>query len=163
MILAKRDYSFESWMALADLLPVIRSERGVGVLECIFSDPAVLQALGWGKLFINANGAPPDDLLKMLKQGPGKHIKTNQCAPAAGLERAAPSRHAPLPRPPPPRAALRERGFAPHPLAQTATGRRSTPSSRASGASTRSRTARSPRCGPCSRPRWSGSSASSRG
>lgn len=69
--------SVESWLALANLLPVIRSERGVGVLECIFSDADVLQALGWGMLFINANGAPPDDLLKMLKQGPGKHIKAN--------------------------------------------------------------------------------------
>ena len=54
--------SVESWLALADLLPVLRSERGVGVLECIFSDPAVLQALGWGKLFINANGAPPNSI-----------------------------------------------------------------------------------------------------
>ena len=76
-----------SWLALADLLPVIQAEGGMAVLECIFSDEGVLRGCGWGKLFMSTGGEPPDDLLKFLKRDLGKHIQTNAYRYRMTLER----------------------------------------------------------------------------
>ena len=69
--------SVESWLALADLLPKLRGERAVAVLECVFADPGVVEALNAGMFFLHTNGVAPDSLMVILKQGLGKHIKAN--------------------------------------------------------------------------------------
>ncbi len=67
----------ESWIELAALLPKLRSERGVAVLECVFADAEVAKALGLAKMFLNATGTTPDSLMVILNQSLGKHIKAN--------------------------------------------------------------------------------------
>ena len=52
-------------------------ERGVAVLECVFGDAEVANALGLAKLFLNATGVTPDSLMVILNQSLGKHIKAN--------------------------------------------------------------------------------------
>ena len=128
----------ESWIELAALLPKLRSERGVAVLECVFADAEVTKALGLAKMFLNATGVTPDSLMVILNQSLGKHIKANACTrhtapllpPVAQLPSVPLTRHT-LPR-----------------CAQTATVGRSTESSRPSSASTRTRRPPSNCCGP---------------
>ena len=79
--------SVESWLALADLLPKLRGERAVAVLECVFADPGVLEALSAGKFFLHTNGVPPDSLMVILKQGLGKHIKANAYSYVQAIDR----------------------------------------------------------------------------
>ena len=68
--------SLASWQALMDLLPKMKSKRGVAVLEAIFSDRAVLKAMGAGKQFNNALCKElPVEVIKRLKEGLGGHIK----------------------------------------------------------------------------------------
>ena len=84
----------ESWIALADLLPKLRTEKGVAVLECIFADSTVTQALGLARLFLNVSGDAPDSLMVILKRDLGKHIKANACARKPVREREAMRAHA---------------------------------------------------------------------
>ena len=67
----------ESWKAMAKLIPEMHSERCQGVLQCIFSDDGVRKGLGAAEQFTGIDGSPPRGLLKLLKQGPGKHMKEN--------------------------------------------------------------------------------------
>ena len=66
------------------VLGVVRSsrtlnsvERGQAVLECIVSDAAVLRGLGAAELLMKMKGSVPVDLLTMMNQGPGTHIRAN--------------------------------------------------------------------------------------
>ena len=79
--------SVESWLALAELLPRLRGERAVAVLECVFADPGVVDALSAGKFFLHTNGVPPDSLMVRLKQGLGKHIKANAYSYRQAIDR----------------------------------------------------------------------------
>jgi glycerol-3-phosphate dehydrogenase len=67
----------DSWLGMRDLIKKLESERAQHVLDCIFSDKEVREALGAAVQFkkIANPDAPPDGLLIKLKAGPGKHIK----------------------------------------------------------------------------------------
>ena len=67
----------EAWVALISLRSKIGVERGQAVLECIVSDAAVLDGLGAATLLMQMKGATPIDLLTMLNQGPGAHIRAH--------------------------------------------------------------------------------------
>ena len=67
----------ESWKAMAKLIPEMHSERCQGVLQCIFSDAGVRKGLGVAQQLKGIDGSPPAGLLKLLKQGLGKHMKEN--------------------------------------------------------------------------------------
>ena len=62
---------------MRDLIKKLESERAQNVLDCIFSDKEVREALGGAVMFkaIANLDAPPDGLILKLKAGPGKHIK----------------------------------------------------------------------------------------
>ena len=62
---------------MRELITKLESERAQHVLDCIFSDKEVREALGAAGQFkeIANPDAPPDGLLLKLKGGPGKHIK----------------------------------------------------------------------------------------
>ena len=67
----------DSWLGMRDLIKKLESERAQHVLDCIFSDNKVREALGGAVMFTKiANpDAVPDGLLIKLKAGPGHHIK----------------------------------------------------------------------------------------
>lgn len=67
----------ESWGALLKLRSQIEVERAQAVLECIVSDRQLLDALGAATQLSGSVGAVPRDLLTILNQGPGAHIRTN--------------------------------------------------------------------------------------
>ena len=69
--------SLASWQALMDLLPLMRSQRGVAVLEVIFSSRDVLEAMGAAQQFTDSNGKVPQAVLRVMKEGLGGHIKKN--------------------------------------------------------------------------------------
>ena len=69
--------SLASWQALMDLLPLMRSQRGVAVLEAIFSSRDVLEAMGAAQQFTDSNGKVPQAVLRVMKEGLGGHIKKN--------------------------------------------------------------------------------------
>jgi len=67
-------------MQLMNLLPKMRAERGIAILQSIFSDKKVLKALGAAKQLSAASitgGKPPQELLEQMKEGLGGHIKDN--------------------------------------------------------------------------------------
>ena len=45
------------------------------MLECVVSDKEVLRALGAAETLRNIKGTVPSDLLSLLNQGPGNHIR----------------------------------------------------------------------------------------
>ena len=51
------------------------AECGQAVLECICMDDDVLKALGAARQLQNIVGTPPDELVKLLKQGPAQHLQ----------------------------------------------------------------------------------------
>ena len=67
----------DSWLGMRDLIKKLDSERAQHVLDCIFSDAKVLEALGGAMQFKNIADpdAVPRGVLIKLKAGPGKHIK----------------------------------------------------------------------------------------
>jgi hypothetical protein len=65
----------ESWMALLDLRGQIDVERGQAVLECILADRAAISGLGAAHAMLESRGTVPTDLLTILNQGPGAHIR----------------------------------------------------------------------------------------
>ena len=67
----------DSWLGMRDLIKKLESERAQHVLDCIFSDKKVREALGGAVMFkgIASPDAVPDGLLIKLKAGPGHHIK----------------------------------------------------------------------------------------
>ena len=67
----------ESWAALLKLRSQLEVERGQAVLECIVSDQQLLDALGAATQLSGSVGVVPRDLLTILNQGPGAHIRTN--------------------------------------------------------------------------------------
>lgn len=69
----------ESIVALRDLLPKVRTQRAVRVLECIFGDEELLKAVGLGELMMGIIGgeATPPVLLTRLKADVGAHLKQN--------------------------------------------------------------------------------------
>ena len=67
----------DSWLGMRKLIKKLEAERAQHVLDCIFSDKEVSDALGGAVQFkkIANLDAPPDGLIIKLKDGPGKHIK----------------------------------------------------------------------------------------
>ena len=67
----------DSWLGMRDLIKKLDSERAQHVLDCIFSDAKVLEALGGAVQLKNIvdPDAVPSGVLTKLKAGPGKHIK----------------------------------------------------------------------------------------
>ena len=67
----------DSWLGMRNLIKKLDSERAQHVLDCIFSDKQVLEALGGAVMFKNIADpdAVPGGVLVRLKAGPGKHIK----------------------------------------------------------------------------------------
>jgi hypothetical protein len=51
------------------------AECGQAVLDCICMDDDVLKALGAARQLQNIVGTPPDELVKLLKQGPAQHLQ----------------------------------------------------------------------------------------
>ena len=69
---------FETWMSVRDLTSVMRTEMCQIVLQCIFSDPDVMNGLAFVERFEGIEGKPPSGLLKKMKQ-----VSTSQaCAHA---------------------------------------------------------------------------------
>ena len=54
---------------------VITAECGQAVLECICMDEEVLKGIGAAQQLENTVGTAPDEVVKMLKQGPSKHLQ----------------------------------------------------------------------------------------
>jgi hypothetical protein len=50
------------------------AERGQAVLECICMDEDVLKGIGAAQQLRNTVGTVPDELVKLLKQGPAQHL-----------------------------------------------------------------------------------------
>ncbi|KAK3236246.1 hypothetical protein CYMTET_53605 [Cymbomonas tetramitiformis] len=69
--------SVGAWVALSELLPVIQAERGRLVLEAIFADKGVLDALGKGVFFLKSTGELPQHMLSTLKANLVGHMQTN--------------------------------------------------------------------------------------
>ncbi|KAK3268561.1 hypothetical protein CYMTET_22946 [Cymbomonas tetramitiformis] len=69
--------SIGAWVALSELLPVIQAERGRRVLEAIFADKDVLDALGKGEFFLKSTGVLPQHMLSTLKANLVGHMQTN--------------------------------------------------------------------------------------
>eukprot|EP00854_Cymbomonas_tetramitiformis_P011472 gene11472-13556_t len=69
--------SVGAWVALSELLPVIQAERGRLVLEAIFADKGVLDALGKGEFFLKSTGDLPQHMLTTLKANLVGHMQTN--------------------------------------------------------------------------------------
>ena len=59
----------------------------MAVLECVFADPGVVEALGAGRFFLQTNGDTPHSLMVILKQGLGKHIKANAYSYRQAIDR----------------------------------------------------------------------------
>ena len=74
--LAWRD-TFESWQGLLKLRSQLLVERGQAVLDCIVADEKVLRALAASTQLYKTIGTPPDELLRLINEGPGAHIRTN--------------------------------------------------------------------------------------
>ena len=49
-------------------------ERGQAVLDCISMDEDALKAIGAAQQLGGIVGTAPDEIVKMLKIGPGKHL-----------------------------------------------------------------------------------------
>ena len=69
--------SLASWQALMDLLPKMKSQRGVAVLETIFSDKDVLAAMGAGRQFKGTKGKVPQEVLGRMADRLGGHVTQN--------------------------------------------------------------------------------------
>ena len=69
--------SVDSWNSLKELLPKVKAGRAQVLLETLFTQPEVLEALGWGDALYNIAGTPPEQLMLTLKQGLGGTIKAN--------------------------------------------------------------------------------------
>lgn len=64
----------KAWDALLELRSKIQVERGHSVLRAIVSDLKVMEGLGAASQMLTIAGAPPDEVLTMLEQGPEDHI-----------------------------------------------------------------------------------------
>ena len=50
------------------------AECGQAVLDCICMDEEVLKGISAAQQLRNTVGTPPDELLRLLKQGPAQHL-----------------------------------------------------------------------------------------
>ena len=66
-----------SWKALLDLRGDLGVERGLAVLDAICADDKVLSAVGMVEQLKKIVGAVPTDVLTVLNEGPGAHIRDN--------------------------------------------------------------------------------------
>ena len=66
-------------MAVLQLRSSVEAACAQQVIDAIVTDDAVLSGLGAAHVLRNAayTGAPPQEMLQQLKQGPGKHMKEN--------------------------------------------------------------------------------------
>eukprot|EP00964_Phaeocystis_antarctica_P027749 scaffold15652_cov68-Phaeocystis_antarctica.AAC.5 len=76
---------YESWVSFLALRSQLEAECAQQIFEAVATDEAVLTGLGGAHLFKDAvmesgPGQVPNELLVQLKQGPGKHIKSNAYA-----------------------------------------------------------------------------------
>ena len=69
----------DGWIAVLNLRSEMDSERGQAILDCMCLDEDVLIGLGAAEQLSHAVfEKPPLELLKLLKQGPGKHLKKHE-------------------------------------------------------------------------------------
>ena len=69
----------DGWIAVLNLRSEMDSERGQAILDCMCLDEDVLIGLGAAEQLSHAVlEKPPTELLKLLKQGPGKHLKKHE-------------------------------------------------------------------------------------
>ena len=69
----------DGWIAVLKLRSEMDSERGQAILDCMCLDEDVLIGLGAAEQLSHAVlKEPPTELLKLLKQGPGKHLKKHE-------------------------------------------------------------------------------------
>ena len=61
-------------MLMLQLRSEMGAERGQAVLDCICMDGDVLKALGAAQQLQGTVGTAPDELVKLLKQGPVTHL-----------------------------------------------------------------------------------------
>eukprot|EP00622_Pseudochattonella_farcimen_P005629 FR741278.1.p1 GENE.FR741278.1~~FR741278.1.p1 ORF type:complete len:284 (+),score=44.54 FR741278.1:78-854(+) len=66
----------ETWMSVRDLTSVMRTEMCQIVLQCIFSDPEVIDGLAFVERFMDVAGPPPPGVLTKMKQTLGAHMKS---------------------------------------------------------------------------------------
>ena len=67
----------ETWQATLALLKNVEVERGVAVLQCIASDEKLLKALGMAVTLYKIKGEVPTDLVMLLNDDMGAHIRSN--------------------------------------------------------------------------------------
>jgi len=67
----------ESWQATLKLRARINVGRGQAVIESILADPGVIFGLGAAEAMLESIGDAPADLLTILSQGPGAHIRNH--------------------------------------------------------------------------------------
>ena len=65
----------------------MRGARGQLLLETLFAEPQVLEALGWGEALHEIRGEPPTDLMLKLKHGLGAVMKANDYEYQSALKR----------------------------------------------------------------------------
>jgi hypothetical protein len=61
-------------MLMLQLRSEMGAERGQAVLDCICMDEAVLKGIGAAQQLKDTVGTVPDELIKLLKQGPAQHL-----------------------------------------------------------------------------------------
>mmetsp|Transcript_39213 Transcript_39213/g.124932 ORF Transcript_39213/g.124932 Transcript_39213/m.124932 type:complete len:377 (+) Transcript_39213:474-1604(+) len=67
----------DAWVALRDLLGKVQAGRAQVVLEAIFAEESVRDALGMGQALSGIKGSPPEELIIRLKSNLAGHIKAN--------------------------------------------------------------------------------------
>ena len=72
-----REYA-ASWEAVIDLRSEMDCQRGQAIIECICLDESVLHGLGAARQLSGAiMDEPPKRLMKLLKDGPGAHLRSH--------------------------------------------------------------------------------------
>ena len=61
-------------MMMLQLRSEMGAERGQAVLDCICMDEGVLKGIGAAQQLSGTVGTVPDELVKLLKQGPVQHL-----------------------------------------------------------------------------------------
>jgi hypothetical protein len=90
--------TLDTWLAVEHLCGEVESQKGQRILEMLFADDNVTEALGMAmqlrEIRTMTNGTPgdalPEGLMKRLKQGLGSHIKRHYYTyyKAVGMEQA---------------------------------------------------------------------------
>eukprot|EP00802_Teleaulax_amphioxeia_P002688 Tamp_02691.p1 GENE.Tamp_02691~~Tamp_02691.p1 ORF type:complete len:1064 (+),score=248.41 Tamp_02691:470-3661(+) len=69
--------SLASWIAFFDLYKQVNVQCALAVFECMAADPAVVEAVGAAKPFIELDGELPAAIMVKLTKGPADHIRKN--------------------------------------------------------------------------------------